>query len=161
MRLVDDDGEALAAMLVADLVEDEREFLDGGDDDLLAALQKLAEVARLVSVADSRADLGELFDGVADLLVENAPVGDDNNRVENRGIVRTQCNKLMGEPSDRVRLAAAGRMLDQIALAYAVLDGVGEEFPHNVELLVAGPDLNALLFAGLFVLGFDDLRVVF
>ena len=33
---------------------------------------------------DRRADLGELLDGVADLLVEDAPVGDDDDRVEDR-----------------------------------------------------------------------------
>ena len=36
MSLVDDDGEAPPALLVADLIEDEGEFLDRRDDDLLA-----------------------------------------------------------------------------------------------------------------------------
>ena len=35
----------LSAVLGADLVEDERELLDGRDDDLLAALDELAELA--------------------------------------------------------------------------------------------------------------------
>jgi len=42
MRLVDDDRETAVAVLAADVVEDEREFLDRGDDDLLAALDKAA-----------------------------------------------------------------------------------------------------------------------
>ena len=84
VRLVDDDGEAPAAVLVADLVEDERELLDRRDDDLLAALDELAQVARVLGVADRRAHLRELLDRVADLLVEDAPVGDDDDRVEDR-----------------------------------------------------------------------------
>ena len=60
-----------AAVLVADLVEDERELLDGRDDDLLAALDELAQVAGALGMADRRADLGELLDRVADLLVED------------------------------------------------------------------------------------------
>ena len=38
VRLVNDDSEVPTALLVADLVEDERELLDRGDDDLLALL---------------------------------------------------------------------------------------------------------------------------
>ena len=76
-----------AAVLAADLVEDERELLHRGDDDLLAALDELAQVARVLGVADRRAHLGELLDRVADLLVEDAPVGDDDDRVEDRRVV--------------------------------------------------------------------------
>ena len=43
-----------AAVLVADLVEDERELLHRGDDDLLARLEELAQVAGALGVADDR-----------------------------------------------------------------------------------------------------------
>ena len=84
VRLVDDDRELPSAVLVADLVEDERELLDRRDDDLLAALDELPQVAGVLGVADRRADLGELLDRVADLLVEDPAVGDDDDRVEDR-----------------------------------------------------------------------------
>ncbi len=42
MGLVNDDGKALAALLVADLVEDEGELLNRRDDDLLAGLDEPA-----------------------------------------------------------------------------------------------------------------------
>ena len=42
----------------------------------------LPQVAGVLGVADRRADLGELLDRVADLLVEDAAVGDDDDRVE-------------------------------------------------------------------------------
>ena len=121
VRLVDDDREVPVAMLVADLVEDERELLDRRDDDLLAALDELAQVARVLGMADGRAHLGELLDRVPDLLVEDAPVGDDDDRVEDGRRSFSQADELMGEPGDRVRLAAAGRVLDQVAPARAVL----------------------------------------
>ena len=72
----------LSAVLVADLVEDERELLHRRDDDLLAALDELAQVAGVLGVAHGRADLRELLDGVLDLLVEDAAVGDHDDRVE-------------------------------------------------------------------------------
>ena len=52
MRLVNDDGEAPAPLLVSDLVEDEGELLHRRDDDLLAALDKRAEVSRAFGMAD-------------------------------------------------------------------------------------------------------------
>ena len=72
MRLVDDDGEAPPAVIAPDLVEDERELLHRGDDDLLALGDKLTEIARVLGVSDGGSDLGELLDRVSDLLVENA-----------------------------------------------------------------------------------------
>ena len=160
VRLVDDDREAPAAVLAADLVEDERELLHRRDDDLLALGDELAQVARVLGVPDRRADLRELLDRVADLLVEDAPVGDDDDRVEDRRIVLLQADQLVREPGDGVRLAAAGRVLDQVAPARAVLLRVGQEPAHDVELVVARPDLDRLLLAGLRVLRLDDLGVV-
>jgi carbamoyltransferase len=45
-------GEAAAAVLAPDLIEDERELLHRGDDDLLALLDEAAEVARALSEGD-------------------------------------------------------------------------------------------------------------
>ena len=81
VRLVDDDGEGLAA-LGRDLVEDEGKLLHRRDDDLLALLDELAQVAGVLGVAHRRAHLHELLDGRLDLVVEDAPVGDHDDRVE-------------------------------------------------------------------------------
>ena len=78
MRLIDDDGESLAA-LVGDLVEDEREFLHRRDDDLLSLLNKLAQIARVLGMTHRCAHLHELLDGLLNLVVEDAPVGDDDH----------------------------------------------------------------------------------
>ena len=51
VRLVDDDREAPVAVLRADIVEDERELLDRRDDDLLAVLDELAQIARVLGMA--------------------------------------------------------------------------------------------------------------
>jgi hypothetical protein len=69
---------------------------------------------------DRRAHLGELLDGVLDLLVEDPAVGDDDDRVEDRRLVLLEPDELVREPRDGVRLAAARRVLDQVAPARAV-----------------------------------------
>ena len=124
--LVDDDRELLAAVLRPDRVEGEGERLHRQDDDLLALGQVLLELLGLRALAfahdaDRRSHLGELLDRLADLLVEDAAVGDDDDRVEDFLVVLLQADELMGQPGDRVRLAAAGRVLDQVPLADALL----------------------------------------
>jgi hypothetical protein len=85
--------------------------LHRGDDDLLALGDELPEVARALGVADCRAHLCELLDGVADLLVEDLPIGDDDDRIECRRIPLwvprpMQPDELVGEPGDGIGLAA-------------------------------------------------------
>ena len=57
MSLVDDDGELAPPVIVADGVQDERELLDGSDDDALAILEQGAEMAGAFGMAHDRADL--------------------------------------------------------------------------------------------------------
>ena len=77
--LVDDDGKGVPSMFVADLVEDEGKFLYRGDDDCFVRFQVFAQVARVFGMAYGGRDLGELFDGIPDLFVHHAPVGDDDD----------------------------------------------------------------------------------
>ena len=66
-------------MGVANRVKDVWELLDGGDDDLLALLDHLSKVVGTIGVPDNRAHLGELFDSVADLTVEDTAVSDHDH----------------------------------------------------------------------------------
>ena len=160
VRLIDDDREGAAALLVADLVEDEGELLDRRDDDLLALRDEPPQVARPLGMPHRRPHLRVLLDRVADLLVQDAPVGDDDDRVEDGRAVPLQRDELMGQPGDRIALAAAGRVLDQVPLPRPVRAGVLQEPAHHVELLVPRPDLDPLALARLRVLRRHHLRVV-
>src|SRR6476619_5272721 len=51
-------------------------------------------------------------------------------------------------------------MLDEVPLARAEPCGISEEFPHHVELVIAGEDLHPLLLARLLVPFLHYLRVV-
>ena len=126
----------------------------------LPRLEEPAQVAGALRVPHRRADLGVLPDGVADLPVEDAAVGHHDDRVEDRGAVLRQRDRLVRQPGDGVALAAARRVLDQVAPARPVRRGVGQEAPHDVELVVAGPDLRPLPSARPLVFRLHHLRVV-
>ena len=68
---------------IADLVNDKRELLQGRDDDLDARFQGLGQlVGVLVNLGDDALLVLELVDGVLQLLVQDAPVGDDNDALK-------------------------------------------------------------------------------
>ena len=71
-----------------------------------------------------------------------------------------QADQLMGQPGDRVALAAAGGVLDEVAFSRTIFRGIGEQVPHHVELVISGPDLGFLPAAGLVILRLDHLGVV-
>ena len=75
---------------------------------------------------------------VLDLLVENPPVGDDDDRVEDFLPIFADADKLVGQPRDGIRLPAAGGMLDQILSSGAAPCDIGQQPAHDIELLIAG-----------------------
>ena len=105
-------------------------------------------------------DLRELLDRVPDLLVEDLPVRDDDYRIEEGRAVLLEPDELVGKPRDGVRLAASGRVLDQVPATGAPSGHVRQELAHHVQLVVARPYLLPPLASGLVVLALDDLGVV-
>ena len=148
MRLVDDDGEAVAGQL-ADLVGDHRELLQRGDDDLLAGLERLLELPRgRVDVLDQTGRLLEAARiGLLELAVEHAAVGDHDDRVEDAVVLGVvQRRQPVRQPGDGVALAGAGRVLDEVVLPGALGPSVVDEVAHRLELVEARED--ELLLAG-------------
>ncbi len=139
--LIDDDRELLLRQ-APDLLGDHGELLERRHDDGLPRFQSLFELARgLVDVLHHAQGLLEGPDRALELAVQDAPVGDDDDRVEDPPVVGVvEHRELVGEPGDGVGLAAPGRMLDEVALAGPLLARVGHEPSHGVELVVAGED---------------------
>ena len=144
MRLVDDDREAFARQF-ADLFGDHWKFLQGRDDDRLPRFERLFELAGGgIDVLDDAERLLELAHRRLQLAVEHAPVGDDDDRVEDAPLRRVvQSREPMREPGDREALAAAGRVLDQVTLPGTMPERIGHEPAHAVELLIAREDQKA------------------
>ena len=141
MSFIDDQGEPTPRQL-ADLRRDHRELLQRGDDDGLARLQRLLELARGgVDVLHHSQRLLELADGALQLAVENAPVGDHDDGIEHAavgGIV--QGGELVSEPGDGEALTTADGVLDQIALSHAAAARIGDQPAYTVELLISRKD---------------------
>ena len=160
MRFVDNQGEPLAGQLT-DFLSDHREFLQRGDDNCLPGFKRFFELARgRIDVFHNPQGLLELAHCGLEGAVEHAPVRDHHNRIENASVFGVvQRGQLVGEPGDGKRLAASGRVLDEIALPRACPSSIGNELTHTIELLVAREDqrLSAGLAAVLvFLLDFVD-----
>ena len=153
MCFVHDQPEALAGQF-ADLLGDDREFLERGDDDGLARLQRVLELARGgVDVLHHPQGLLELPYRGLELAVEHPAVGDDHDGVEDPAVIRpVQGGELVREPGDGEALAAPGRVLDEVAVSRPQGTGVRHEPAHAVELLIARKDEEPLAgLAPLFV----------
>ena len=106
-------------------------------------------------------DLHELLDGVAYLLVEDAPVRDDDDGVEHRLAASVlHLRELMHKPRNRIGLPAPGGMLYEIPLPDAAPLHVGEQLLHRVQLVVARKYLLDGLFLRLLVRLLHHLRIV-
>ena len=145
MRFVHDEREPLSRQL-ADFLRNDGELLERGDDDGLAGLQSVLELpGGGVDVFHHPQRLLELAHRRLQLAVQHPPVGNDHNGVENPAVVRiVKRRQLVRQPGDGEGLAAAGRVLNQVAPAASLTPGVSHQLAHAVELLVAGEDEEPL-----------------
>src|SRR5581483_8614367 len=149
-------------MPFTDLVHDKGELLHGGDDDFLALLQKGPQLLRaLGNRADDGGYLGELLNGLSDLLVEHQAVSNHYDGVESRLSSSLQPDQLVGKPGNRIAFARTRRMLDEGAFSGSLGFSVGQQLAHHVQLMKAGEDLLRLLLLTPLVRLFDYLSIVF
>ena len=145
VRLVGNHREALALGRRQFLyrLQGEREGLDGADDDFLAVLQCLGKLLALAAVLAGNGghhagSALEVEDGFLQLRVQHVAVADHQHAVEQLAVLYiVQVGQKVRAPRDGVGLARAGRMLNQVTLAGAVLQHVGHQRTRSVELVVA------------------------
>ena len=161
MGFVDNDGKLAPAMLVTDFIKDEGEFLHGGDDNLLAGFDELAQIAgasACPTVALTWANC---------LIVSRICLSSMRRSVTTMIESKIGCSsflqpdQLVGQPGDGVALAAAGRVLDQVALAHTAVPAHRQAAcaPHP-----AGGSAGRSVRVSscrLFVLCLDDLGIIF
>ena len=122
---------------------DEGELLERGDDDRRARRQRLRELlAVLVDLLDHALLVLELVDGVLELLVEHAPVGDHDDGVEDPLVLRRRAGSTAGARARRSSCScrsppSAGPGSSCPAPSAARR---GLQLPHGVELVVARED---------------------
>ena len=149
VRLVDQERHAqvLQLRVLLDLLQHPGELLLRGDDDRLALLQETRQVVRLPRQAHHVLQVRELLDVLADVGVERLAVREDEDDVHQlvAGAGLEQAVQPVGQPADRQRLAAAGRVVDQIlapdvARRSEMRHGIVGHLPHHAALVVARQD---------------------
>ena len=96
-----------------------------------------------IDLLDHAFGLLELLDGVLQLPVEHAPVGDHDNGIEQAlGVVGflIERSQLMSKPGDGVGFARARGMLHEIILPDAIGLDEFQDMADHVQLVVAGKD---------------------
>src|SRR4051812_36765115 len=115
----------------------------------------------MLGMANNGGHLSELLDCVANLLVQDAAVGDYNYRAEDIFACLLQPHELMSEPRNRIALSASGRMLDEISAADSGLLRIHQKLPHYIQLVITRKDLRLLFPSVARIFLFDDFGVVF
>ena len=144
----------------ADLRDDERELLNCGDDDTLAVCNCLRQIPGMLRPNNGITYLHKLFNGIPNLLVENAAVGNHDNRVNHGTSIFLKADQLMGKPSDGIGLAASGTVLDQILLTHTVAFHISQQLFNHIQLMVSGKNLLHRLLFCLRVHFLHNLRIV-
>ena len=148
--------------MVANLIQHKGEFLNCGNNDLLALLQKRAKLLwPFCNRSNNGWNLRKAFDGIAKLLVQHPAVGNDNNRIKKGFAVFFQSYKLMRKPAYGITLAASGRMLDKVSLTNPINRSRSKEFSYHIKLMIAREYLFIFFLAGFLIFLFYDLCVVF
>jgi hypothetical protein len=135
---------AFAALLaqLGQLPGHERKLLQRGDDDRHAGFQRLGELARiLVDLLHHALAVVELVNGVLQLPVQHHPVGDDHHAVEHPLIAFVvQAGQAVRQPGNRIALAAAGRVLNQIVMSHTFAGSGCHHLAHRLQLVIARED---------------------
>lgn len=110
---------------------------------------------------DNIAHLRKLLDRIANLLIQHHAVCDHDDGVHQKIALRVfQPGQLMCQPCNGIGLAAARAVLDEIAIADAVLLHISQQAFHRRQLMIAREDLLVPGFAGFLVLFLDQRGVV-
>ena len=101
--------------------------------------------------------LHKLLDGVADLLIKDAAVRYNKDRVNQRTAILFNADQLMRQPCDGVRFAASCTVLNQVTLTDTVGTNIGKQLFNHIQLMVARKYLFDRLLLSILVNFLDNL----
>ena len=131
--------------------------MQGGDDNFSPGVELFGQIRGVfvfINLGHHPVLVLDLVNIVLKLLVEIAPVGNDDNAVENRPVIGpVQAGQLMGGPGDGVGFARSGAVLDQIVFTNAVFERGRQQLAGRFELVIARKNQRfALLFLAALVM---------
>ena len=162
MGFVNQNGKVFILMYLANIIQNELELMDDGNNDFLTFVQELLQLTGTFRPTNCCRYLHKLFDGVFDLLVQIDTVSHNDNRVKNLfAAVIFQCDELMCQPCDGIRLTGTCAVLNQIASAHTVTLCITKQGFHHRKLMITREHLLIFCNPGVFVFLRNHLSIVF
>ena len=162
MGFVNQNSKVFILMYLANIIQNELELMDDGNNDFLAFVQELLQLTGTLCPTNGCRYLHKLFDGILDLLVQIDTVSHDDNRIKNFfSAVVFQRNELMCQPCNRIGLTGTGAVLNQIAPTNTVTLCITEQRLHHRKLMIAREHLLILGDASILIFFSNDLSIVF
>ena len=123
---------------------DQWKAMNGRDNDALLVVDGILQFRRVIAIRNRlylSLFMVEAKNGVLQLIVQYATVCHHKYRLEHLLVfIIMQRRQSIGQPSNRVRLAATSTMLQQIALTFLRGFGVCHQLFYHIQLVIARED---------------------
>ena len=140
MGLVYDNRKVPSCYFIHFLIDD-RELLQGGDDNAHTAVDGVPQVLGGLIFPDGlngAEGVVKAGNGLLQLRIQHGAVGNDHHAGEHRRVLLIeQRGQPVSRPRNGVGLAASGAVLDQVIMPGSVLSDIGQQLPHHIQLMIA------------------------
>ena len=149
MSLVHDNRKVPSRHLIHFLIDD-RELLQGGDDNAHAAVDGVPQVLGGFLFSDglnSAEGVVKAGNRLLQLRIQHGAVGNDDHAGEHRLVLLIeQRGQPVSRPRNGVGLAASGAVLDQVIMPRSVLSDIGQQLAHHIQLMIARKNQRFAVF---------------
>ena len=140
MSLVHDNRKVPSRHLIHFLIDD-RELLQGGDDNAHTAVDGIPQVLGGFLFPDGLNGTERVVkagDRLLQLCIQHGAVGNDDHAGEHRLVLLIeQRGQPVSRPRNGIGLAASGAVLDQVIMPRSVLPDIGQQLAHHIQLMIA------------------------
>ena len=140
MGLVYDNRKVPSRYFIHFLIDD-RELLQGGDDNAHAAVDGVPQVFGGLIFPDGlngAEGVVKAGNGLLQLRIQHGAVSNDDHAGERRLVLLIeQRGQPVSRPRNGVGLAASGAVLDQVIMSRPVLSDIGQQLAHHIQLMIA------------------------
>ena len=123
-----------------DFIVNHWELLQSGDNNALSIVNGITQSARvflLVNRNHTSQSMVKAGNGGLQLLIENTAVCNNDYAVKNCIVVFVvEAGHTVSRPSDRIRFAGTGTVLDEIVMSSAISSNMIDQLTHDIQLVI-------------------------